>query len=191
MINTAIQELEQLSKQGESYTDENGRFGWRNPIRHDTGKIMTALVLANNPKTILEIGTGPGLSTLYLVNGIIDKTNLSVDTLEFDPEVAQSTQDRMNKLNLPVRVIHGDASATIPTLKQCYDLVFFDAQKNKYGEQLQLLIEHKLITTGTLILADNVSDRKEECADFLNWFTTNQVHHTIIDTECGLLVARI
>ena len=68
---------------------------------------------------------------------------------------------------------------------------FFDAQKSHYFQQLNLLIEKNLIQKGSVLLADNVIDRQEECHEFLNWFTENNINHTIIPTECGLLVATL
>lgn len=186
-----IDQLELLEKQGESYTDVNGRFGWRNPIRKDTGYLLTSLVITSSPKRILEIGTGHGLSTLYLAKGLDKQLTPTIDTIEFNPEVAHTTQERMNQLKVPVTVLNGDASEVIPTLSGVYDLVFFDAQKNKYHEQLELLLANKLIDKGSILLADNVLDRKEECASFLGWFETNKKDHTIVETECGLLVAKL
>ncbi len=185
-----IKKLELLDKQGESYTNSEGRYGWRNPIRKDTGKILTSLMLAKNPQRILEIGTAHGLSTLYLVMGL-DHSKSVVDTIEFDAEVANSTQKRMDRLQVPVSVLEGDAEEVIAGLDSFYDIVFFDAQKNKYYAQLMALLKKGCIGAGTMILADNVSDRREECLNFLNWFPENRISHTIIETECGLLVASL
>lgn len=75
LIEAAIRELETYNKQGESYTDATGRYGWRNPIRADTGDLLRILTIAANPFRILEIGAGHGLSTLYLAGGLaITKT---------------------------------------------------------------------------------------------------------------------
>jgi len=126
-----IEKLELLDKQGESYTNSEGRYGWRNPIRQDTGKILTSLLMAKNPKRVLEIGTAHGLSTLYLMLGL-DASKAIIDTIEFDQEVAESTQQRMDRLQVPVKVLMGDAEAVIDHLEGSYDVVFFDAQKNKY-----------------------------------------------------------
>lgn len=177
-----------MSKQGESYSDNNGRFGWRNPIRQDTGPLLTDLVSAHAPSRVLEIGTGHGLSTLYIASGLISGY-AHIDTLEFDPAVAQSTQSRMSLCGAPVKVLPGDAAETIPTLKTPYDLVFFDAQKDQYLPQLQLLIKYGLLADNCLILADNVTDRRKECQSFLDWFASHDVKHEILPTECGLLVA--
>jgi predicted O-methyltransferase YrrM len=185
-----ILELERMSKQGESYSDSHGRYGWRNPVRGDTGPILTKLVRDSDPSRILEIGTGHGLSTLYLAQGL-SAQGARIHTLEFDPEVAKSTQERMDRCAAPVEVIWGDANQTIPRLSGSFDLVFFDAQKNQYYNQLMLLIHHGLIGKGAMLVADNVTDRKIECQDFLDWFDQEAIPHEIIETECGLLVAHL
>jgi predicted O-methyltransferase YrrM len=190
-IYTEIERLERFSKKGESYANENGSFGWRNPIRQDTGRILQSLVIAANPRRILEIGTAHGLSALYLYSGLQEKNEVIFDTIEFDKTVAQDTHERFNKLNVSIKVRAGEAMEVIGLLTNPYDLIFFDAQKSHYYKQLMALIEKKLIGKGTLLLADNVIDRKEECQEFLNWFQLNQINHTIIPTECGLLVARL
>lgn len=188
-IQSEIDVLETYSKQGQSYTNSEGRYGWRNPIRKDTGKILTALVLAHAPNRVLEIGSGHGLSTLYMVAGL--KPEATMESIEFDAEVAKTTQERMNKCKAPVTIHQGDAMQVIETLEGKYDLVFFDAQKSHYHQQLLQLIERDLIGSGALLLADNVLDRKSECQSFLDWFEQNGVNHEILETECGLLVARL
>mgnify|MGYP002635725975 CR=1 FL=1 len=85
----------------------------------------------------------------------------------------------------------GEAMDVIGRLNGTYELVFFDAQKSHYYQQLNLLIDKGLIGKGTVLLADNVIDRKEECNEFLNWFIENNITHSIIPTECGLLVATL
>ena len=65
-----IELLEKFSKQEESYTNSSGSYGWRNPIRSDTGIILQSLVIAEDPVRILEIGTAHGLSALYLALGM-------------------------------------------------------------------------------------------------------------------------
>ena len=59
MIENEIEKLEELSKKGERYTNNYGSFGWRNPIRKDTGRIIQSLVISANPKAILEVQQNP------------------------------------------------------------------------------------------------------------------------------------
>lgn len=188
-VRREIELLESYNKQGESYSDGKGRYGWRNPIRGDTGGLLQALVVAADPSRILEIGTAHGLSALYLISGA--RSGTTMDTIEFDADVAVETQQRMDACNMPVNVCCGEALEVIEGLEGRYDLVFFDAQKNQYKPQLEKLLERGLAGSGTLLLADNVIDRAEECAEFLRWFIDRDIPHHIIGTECGLLVAKL
>ena len=70
-IEAEIKMLETYSKQGESYTNSEGRYGWRNPIRSDTGDLMRCLTIAVSPTRTLEFGTGHGLSTLCSVLAVL------------------------------------------------------------------------------------------------------------------------
>lgn len=47
-----IDELELLDKKGESYSDGKWRYGWRNPIRKDTGPLRRSFVIATAPQHI-------------------------------------------------------------------------------------------------------------------------------------------
>lgn len=189
LVRREIELLETYSKQGESYSDGKGRYGWRNPIRGDTGGLLQALVVTANPSRMLEIGTAHGLSALYLISGA--RAGTTLDTIEFDADVAFDTQQRMDACNIPVTVCCGEALEVIDGLDGHYDLVFFDAQKNHYKAQLERLLAKNLVGPGTVLLADNVIDRAEECADFLGWFHERDIPHHILQTECGLLVAKL
>ncbi|MDQ8168348.1 MAG: hypothetical protein P3C09_11370 [Gemmatimonadota bacterium] len=188
-VRREIDLLESFSKQGESYSDSTGRYGWRNPIREDTGGLLQALVVTADPARMLEIGTAHGLSGLYLISGA--RAGTTLDTIEFDVAVAAATQQRMRDCQVPVTVRCGEALTVIDGLAGRYDLVFFDAQKNQYQSQLERLLARGLVGPGTVLLADNVIDRAEECADFLRWFIDREIPHHIIQTECGLLVAKL
>ena len=190
MIEETILQLESFSKQGDSYTNDQGAFGWRNPIRKDTGRILQSVVSASGPKRMLEIGTAHGLSALYLIQGT-DKVSCTLDTIEFEEAVAAETQRLMDRLKVPVNVISGEAMAAIEVLEGKYDLVFLDAQKSHYGKQIKRLWVRGLIGKNTVILADNVLDRAAEVRDFTEWFQENRFPYTIIPTECGLLVSKL
>lgn len=139
---------------------------------------------------MLEIGTAHGLSAFYLIQGT-DKVSCSLDTIEFDPEVATQSPLLMDRFSVPVNVLAGEAIAVIEGLKEKYDLVFLDVQKSHYGKQIKRLWDRGLRGKGTVILADNVLDRAFEVKDFIQWFEENHLPYTIIPTECGLLVSKL
>lgn len=181
-----IDRLEAMPKQGESY-DEKGRHGWANPIRQDTGPLLEALVLAHNPKQVLEIGTARGLSGCYIARRLGDEGLLV--SLEWDEKRAAEAIANFAEAQLSVQVVQGDAMENIPNLQGPFDMVFMDANKDGYFEQINLLLGKAMLSQGCLIVADNVIDRQKECANFLDFML--QYNHMIVPTECGLLVGTI
>lgn len=183
-----IDRLEAEPKQGESY-DHKGRHGWANPIRQDTGPLLEALVLARAPERVLEIGTARGLSGCYIARRL--SSTGSMVSLEWDEARSAEAQANFKEAELPVVVLNGDAMEWIPKLhspKQ-FDMVFMDANKDGYFEQISLLIELRMLAPDCLIVADNVIDRQTECQNFLDFMQSYP--HIVIPTECGLLVGRI
>lgn len=187
-IEREISRLELYEKHGETYTNDKGSYGWRNPIRKDTGRILQSLMLAANPNRILEIGTAHGLSALYFILGV--NNQCVMDTIEFDQSVATQTQNLMKELDVKVKVICGEAMGVLNSLNEPYDAIFFDAQKSHYGQQLELILSKGLLRKNGLIIADNVLDRYEECKDFYLKLDEYKIDYTVIETECGLLVAK-
>ena len=49
-LQNEIEYLESQSKIGESYSDGKDRYGWRNPIRKDTGTLLKSMVIAGAPR---------------------------------------------------------------------------------------------------------------------------------------------
>lgn len=182
-----IDRLERMSKQGESY-DAKGRHGWRNPIRRDTGPLLEALVIANQPDWVLEIGTAHGLSGCYIGRNL-PRTGRMV-SIEWDQATAQEAQANFNEAGLSVEVRSGDAMKLIPNLGiHQFNMVFLDGNKDGYLEQIQALIKGKFLAPACLIVADNVIDRQAECQNFLDFM--KDYRHMIVHTECGLLVGVI
>ncbi len=186
-LEKVIARLEEMPKQGASY-DHKGRHGWANPIRQDTGPLLEAIVLSHHkPKKVLEIGTAHGLSGCYISRWLPEGS--SMVSIEWDETRATEAQANFNEAGLNVQVKNGDAMAIIPTLEGPFDIVFMDANKDGYLEQIELLKSLGMLSEGCAIIADNVIDRQKECQNFLDWMT--QYPHIILKTECGLLVGRV
>lgn len=185
-----ILRLEAMSKQGESYSDATGRYGWRNPVRRDTGPLLAAQVAAHDAYRILEVGTAHGLSALHLVNGWATLEGRELHTIEMDQQVGEQAQRLFDGLGLPVKVHVGEAMGVIEDqLEGRFDMVFLDAQKSHYGMQWKALVSRGLVGKGTLLLADNVIDRKVECTSLFQALDEQGINYQIIPTECGLLSA--
>lgn len=162
--------------------------GHRNPIRDDTQNILTALAASHRPQTILELGTAHGLSALCFLRGYSDG---HIITVEFDSETAENAQVLFNGLsegNVSV-LAQSSTEAIQERITQQFDMVFFDHEKGLYLKDLRNLEIKGLLKENCVIIADNVTDRLKECKPFIDYIGEN-FQHSIVPTECGLLVAQ-
>jgi predicted O-methyltransferase YrrM len=122
------------------------------------GKMLMILAQAVRARTILEIGTLGGYSTIWLARALPPDGKLV--TLEYEPKHADIARHNLAHAGLEtkVEVIVGRAIDTLPGLladaRAPFDLIFIDADKESYPEYLEYSI--KLSRPGTLIIADNV-----------------------------------
>jgi len=169
--------------QGSGSTEHKSR---RNPVREDTAPLLQAYAALLKPRQIFEMGTAYGFSTLHLGLG---SSQSRIITVEFETDVASEAQANLDEAGLEAFVFHGTAESAIRTTVPKPDLVFMDHDKGSYLKDFQLL-EPRLVP-GALILADNVNDRRSECADFVDYMFAKYPDTEILATECGLLVARV
>lgn len=122
------------------------------------GKLLTLLARSHGARSILEIGTLGGYSTICLARGMPPDGRLI--TLEFNPvhaAVARANIDRAG-LSERVEVMAGRAVDSLAALagegRGPFDLIFIDADKPGYADYLAWSL--RLARPGTLIIADNV-----------------------------------
>jgi len=127
-------------------------------VAPNQGKLLSILARSIRARSILEIGTLAGYSTIWLARSL-DK-GASLVTLEADPyhaEVAQANIDRAG-LAKTVEIIVGKALDTLPLVEQrklpAFDFVFIDADKENNAEYFRWAM--KLTHPGSMIVIDNV-----------------------------------
>ncbi|MGZ4860724.1 MAG: O-methyltransferase [Candidatus Angelobacter sp.] len=130
------------------------------------GKLLHLLARVQGARSILELGTLGGYSTIWLARALPPEGRLI--SLEIDPkrvEIARANVARAGLTNA-VEIRLGPALDTLQQLvtegRGPFDLIFIDADKPGYSEYLKWSL--KLARPGTLIIADNVV-RKGEVAD--------------------------
>ncbi|MCL2287802.1 MAG: class I SAM-dependent methyltransferase [Candidatus Bathyarchaeota archaeon] len=130
------------------------------------GKVLADEVKAVKPKTVLEIGTFMGYSTI-LIGRELEKTSKFI-TIEEHSTEAEVAKDNIiqSEIDVDVQIITGDAIEIIPTLKDTFDFVFLDATKDEYLQYLKL-VEDKL-QKGAVIVADNVGKFVAETKDYID-----------------------
>lgn len=134
------------------------------------GKFLDLLVRISGARSVLEIGTLGGYSTICLARALPEEGR--VVTLEFDAHHAKTATENLRNAGVLDRVDIrvGRAIDSLPTLENSgaapFDLIFIDADKESYKEYLDWSL--KLSRVGTVIVADSVvRDGK------------------VVDAECG------
>jgi predicted O-methyltransferase YrrM len=120
---------------------------------HLQGRFLSMISHIINPKRVLEVGTYTGYSAICLAEGLAEGGFLH--TIEINCENEEVIRKYLKKTNNSDKVIlhFGDAFKIIPEIEEMFDLVFIDADKERYVDYFELLIEK--VKPGGLILADN------------------------------------
>jgi predicted O-methyltransferase YrrM len=127
-------------------------------VAPNQGKLLELLARARGARTILELGTLGGYSTIWLGRTLVPGGRMV--TLEADPKHAEVARANLVRAGLAdiVEVRVGPALETLPKLAADgvgpFDLIFLDADKVSYPEYLTWSL--RLSRPGTLIVADNV-----------------------------------
>jgi len=131
------------------------------------GKILAEAVKKVNPRKILEVGTLIGYSAIVMGKEL--GGDAEITTIEMHAKEAELAEKNIRRAQIPskVRVIVGDALEVIPTLNDCFDAVFIDAEKAEYSEYLKLM-ENKL-HKGTVVVADNAGIFADQMRDYLDY----------------------
>lgn len=122
------------------------------------GKLLMLLAQAHASRSILEIGTLGGYSTLWLARAL--PAGGSLITLEVDADYATLARANLARAGFfdAVDVRVGRAIDTLPVLeaegKGPFDFIFIDADKASYPDYFSWSL--RLSRPGTVIVADNV-----------------------------------
>lgn len=121
---------------------------------HYQGRILSLVSKIIKPKTVLEIGTYTGYSTICLSEGL-DK-NGNIHTIDHNEEllVIQNKYFKKAGISEKVKQYTGDAIKIIKKLNLDFDLVFIDADKENYPLYFDSIIEK--VKPGGVIIADNI-----------------------------------
>ncbi|MER6788199.1 O-methyltransferase [Streptomyces sp. NPDC000658] len=144
-------------------------------VTANQGKLLQLLAEIQGARSILEIGTLGGYSTIWLARALPADGRLV--SLEYDPRHAEVANRNIARAGLDklVEVRVGAALESLPLLADenppPFDLVFIDADKANNASYLEWAL--KLTSAGSLIVLDNVVrggrvvDADDDAADVL------------------------
>jgi len=125
------------------------------PVLPGAGAALTVLAAATRARAVVEIGTGAGVGSLYLLRGMPDDGVLT--TIDVEVEHQRAAKEAFAEAGVKstrTRTISGRALDVLPRLTDGgYDLVFVDADK----ESTPLYVEQavRLLRAGGVLAVDN------------------------------------
>lgn len=125
------------------------------PVSPGSGAALRLLAALADAKAVVEVGTGTGVSGVWLLRGMTPEAILtSVDAEAEHTRLARQTFTEAGFPAQRARLITGRALDVLPRLTDgAYDLVFCDGDKREYAANLEQA--WRLLRPGGLVVFDN------------------------------------
>jgi caffeoyl-CoA O-methyltransferase len=196
-IDSAISQLSEKAKKIDETVQkflDSHKGTWRDMnVPTSDGKLLYDIIIKNNYKQALEIGTSTGHSAIWIA-WALSKTGGKLITIEIDEDRYKEAVANFKEAGLSdyIDARRADAHKLVKELKGPFDFVFCDADKDWYKNYF-IDVAPKL-EVGGCYTAHNVSDRRGwrrsgtgEFYDFIknlpNWETT------VNDTGSGMSIS--
>ncbi|HEU4912724.1 MAG TPA: O-methyltransferase [Actinomycetes bacterium] len=125
------------------------------PVLPGAGAALSLLAAAVGARAVVEIGTGAGVGSVWLLRGM--RPDGVLTTIDVEPEHHRAARETFTEAGIPsnrVRLISGRALDVLPRLTDgAYDLVFCDADKVEYPGYLEQAM--RLLRPGGVVAFDN------------------------------------
>lgn len=167
---------------------------------HLQGNFIKMMSTMHRPKSVLEIGTFTGYSTICFAEGLAE--NGVVHTIDINEEMQDFHQKyfKASGFEKQIKTYIGSALEIIPNIEDTFDMVFIDADKVNYLNYYHLVFDK--VRKGGFIIADNVlwsgkvtEDKKDKRTTALHEYNQfvqadERVENYLIPIRDGLMVAR-
>ncbi len=125
------------------------------PVKPGAGAALRLLAATIGARSVVELGTGAGVGSVWLLRGM--RPDGVLTTIDVEPEHHRAARETFAAAGFAgnrVRLISGRALEVLPRLTDgAYDLVFCDAEKTEYAGYLDQAF--RLLRPGGLVAFDN------------------------------------
>ena len=169
-----------LDKKIKAFLKDNAD-NWRDMnIPINDGKILYDIIVKNNYKSAVEIGTSTGHSAIWIA-WALSKTGGKLTTIEIDKGRYMQAKANFKKAGVEkiVDARLADAHELVPELPGKYDFVFSDADKYWYKNYF-VGMDPKL-EVGGCFTAHNTAMRTSGISEFLDYIESLKNYKTTID----------
>ena len=156
-------------------------------ISPEMGEFLFNLTLSKRPKSILELGSSNGVSTLYFAEALRVSGGGRVLATEMEASKCETLRNDVRALGLAdfVEVCEGDVFETVKNLREPFDIIFIDIWASSYLDIFKA-VEH-LLAPRTTVLADNMYTAFEEVQEFRAYLNASpKICNTTLSFESGV-----
>nr|WP_280502799.1 O-methyltransferase [Nocardia farcinica] len=125
------------------------------PVPASVGALLSVMAQVLGARAVVEVGTGAGISGLWLLDGMREDGTLT--TIDSEPEHQRAAREAFRAADIPparTRLINGRALDVLPRLADgAYDLLFIDAAPLEHPEYVAQGV--RLLRQGGLIILHN------------------------------------
>lgn len=182
-----LRELEEKGLENDARETERPRMMLN--LEPASAQLISILARASGAKRAVEIGTSNAYSTIWLAWSLapVGGRILSIDRNPNKHILARENLRRANLLDR-VELRTGDAAEIVRQLDGPFDLVFLDADRRNFPDQIQILLPK--LSRKVLVIADNVLSHPEEIAEYLKLISRlPDFQHTTVPVGKGLSIA--
>lgn len=132
------------------------------------GRFLNMLVKITGSKSVLEIGSANGYSTIWLADAVC-KNDGKVTSIDFSRPSLDAAKDNLAEVGLHKHVdFHfGDAFKVLPKIKKpaVFDFIFIDGEKRRYWDFWELVSDR--LSESALVVFDDVISFPEKTDAFM------------------------
>lgn len=125
------------------------------PVLPGAGAALRLIAATLGARSVVEIGTGAGVGSIWLLRGM--RPDGVLTTIDVEPEHHRAARETFAEAGIPsnrVRLISGRALEVLPRLTDtAYDVVFCDGDKKEYAGYLEQAL--RLLRPGGAVVFDN------------------------------------
>jgi caffeoyl-CoA O-methyltransferase len=173
-----------IEQKVKAFLKERGRWHDMNVPTVD-GQLLYNLIVDNNYRSVLEIGTSTGHSTIWMAYAL-SKTGGKLITIEIDENRRRQALANFEEAGVADLIDSrlGDAHTLVPELEGPFDFVFSDADKSWYRNYFEA-VDPKLKVNGCYT-THNISDRPGGWNyDYLQFLLEQDNYRTTVNSKGG------